>query len=194
MDLKQLTDLFTLKFTKGNTVVTFDKLHFLQRKHAAERAKKGGKGLDQMVQSVLKVIQDPEGPYSDWKAPQGTTPESIIKHVIQTDPENYTNANEYVYRHAYLFNPPRKPDTSNVPADVVERSKMLGDVQEWNKDELMKKMHEIIDGRPEGKKGAKDVYHYIRMALTGREEGMRLYDVMLILGREACLKRLGVNV
>lgn len=34
MDMQDLVKTFDLKFTKGNTIVSFDKLWFLQRKHA----------------------------------------------------------------------------------------------------------------------------------------------------------------
>jgi glutamyl-tRNA synthetase len=194
MDLQQLIDNFTLKFTKGNTVVTFGKLHFLQRKHAAQRVAKGGLPLKEMAQAVLKVIQDPEGPYKDWKHPSGTTPEKYIKSLIRADPDNYTNANEYVYRHSYLFSQVRLPASEKFPEGVVQRSKKLAEVEDWTKESLTEKTHEIIDGRPEGKAGARDIYHYLRMKLTGREQGMRLYDIMLFLGREATLERLGAEL
>jgi glutamyl-tRNA synthetase len=58
----------------------------------------------------------------------------------------------------------------------------------------MQKVREIIDGREEGKKGSKDVYHYLRKTITGEEKGMRIYDVMVILGRGETLKRLGVGL
>lgn len=194
MDLQQLIHNFTLKFTKGNTVVTFGKLHFLQRKHAAQRAAKGGLPLKEMAQAVLKVVQDPEGPYKGWKYPSGTTPEKYIKSLIRADPDNYTNANEYVYRHSYLFSPPRLPASEKFPEDIAQRSKKLAEVQEWTKENLMEKTREIIDGRPEGRAGAKDVYHYLRMKLTGREQGMRVFDIMLIIGREVTLERLGAEL
>jgi glutamyl-tRNA synthetase len=65
---------------------------------------------------------------------------------------------------------------------------------EWTKDSLTNKVHEIIDGRAEGKAGGKDVYHYLRKTLTGQEQGIRLYDIMLILGRTETLARLGVGL
>lgn len=191
MDLQKLIEKFTLKFTKGNTTVTFGKLYFLQRKHALERAKAGGKGLQEIVQSVLRLVQDPEGPYAGWKPSDGSTPAQLIERLVVGDAENYTNANEFVYRHSYVFTPPRgKPATAG---DIAERAKSLVEVEDWTKDNLMQKVREIIDGRPEGRDGAKEVYHYLRMALTGSEQGMRLYDIMGLLGREECLRRLEVE-
>ena len=76
------------------------------------------------------------------------------------------------------------------------RAQMLADIEEedWNKENLMQKVHEIIDGRTEGKKGSKDVYHYLRKTITGQEQGMRLYDIFTILGRTETLKRLGLLI
>ena len=66
--------------------------------------------------------------------------------------------------------------------------------EEWNKENLMAAVRDIIDGRKEGKEGGKEVYHYLRRMLTGQEKGVRLYDVMIILGRKETLGRLGVEV
>lgn len=191
MDMQRLIEKFSLKFTKGNTTVTFGKLQFLQRKHAAMRAEKGGKGLQEMVDAVVRLLQDPKGPYQEWRKTMGPFPDQKIERIIVADPGNYTNANEFLYRHSYLFGPVEKMPSYTPPADVVESCKGFADVANWDKESLMQKMHEIIDGRPEGKAGAKDVYHYIRMALSGREQGMRIYDLMEFLGRKESLKRLG---
>ncbi|KAF1962351.1 glutamyl-tRNA synthetase [Byssothecium circinans] len=193
MDLKTLIDKFTLKFTKGNTTVTFGKLHFLQRKHAGHRAETGGKGLEEMVENAARLLMDPDTPYKEWKKFAGSSfPDEYVARVIRADAENYTNANEFLYRNSFLFAPLRNPSSLTDGTDIAQAAKKLADVEEWTKDTLMTKVHEIIDARSEGRKGSKEVYHYLRKALTGREEGMRIYDVMLILGREESLARLGV--
>ncbi|KAF2156569.1 hypothetical protein K461DRAFT_272621, partial [Myriangium duriaei CBS 260.36] len=59
-DLKELVDLFDLKFTKGNSVVSLDKLWYLQRQHARRKAEKvkqdpeSVRGLDDIVQYLAK--------------------------------------------------------------------------------------------------------------------------------------------
>ena len=72
---------------------------------------------------------------------------------------------------------------------------MLAEISEadWDREALMGKVRTIIDGRPEGKAGGKHVYHHLRLALTGQEKGIRLYDIMLILGRKETLARLGAD-
>ncbi|KAF2821955.1 glutamyl-tRNA synthetase [Ophiobolus disseminans] len=200
MDLKTLIKNFTLKFTKGNTTVTFGKMHFLQRKHAALRAETSGPKLDEMVQNVVALLTALDTPYKDWKKVISTTkPDEYVEKIIIADADNYTNANEFLYRNAFFFAPLRpfhKISPLSTSPDIPMRCHMVADVSEedWNRENLMQKVHDIIDGREEGKKGSKDVYHYLRKAITGHEMGMRLYDVMLILGRGEVLRRLGVGM
>ncbi|KAJ4305759.1 Glutamate--tRNA ligase mitochondrial [Kalmusia sp. IMI 367209] len=195
MDLKQLIDNFSLKFTKGNTTVTFGKLQFLQRKHAALRAKAGGEGLGDMTEAVVRLLEEPNSPYKDTRLLTGRHLhlDSYVNRVIQADPENYTNANEFVYRNSFMFSLLRHPLSVTSAEGIPQEAKALKYVESWTRDDLMVKVREIIDARPEGKKGAKDVYHYLRKALTDREDGMRIYDVMLILGRKESLARLATG-
>jgi glutamyl-tRNA synthetase len=200
MEMRDLIKNFTLKFTKGNTTVTFGKLHFLQRKHAALRAQAGGSKLQDMVENVVRLLLSPDSPYKDWqKVVKSPYPDDYISRIIQVDADNYTNANEFLYRNAFFFTPLRRFDKAppmTTSSDIPMKCQQLADVSEedWNRETLMQKVREIIDSREEGKAGGKDVYHYLRMALTGQENGMRLYDVMLILGREETVVRLGVGV
>jgi glutamyl-tRNA synthetase len=198
MDLATLVRNFSLKFTKGNTTVTFGKMQFLQRKHALARAEADGPELEALVTNVATLLTSPDTPYANWqKVVKADFPEDYIRQIIQADAENYTNSNEFLYRNSFFFTPLRPFDKAppvSTSSDIPMRSHMLAEVDEsdWNKEALMHKVHEMIDGREEGKKGGKDVYHYLRKTITGEEKGMRIYDVMVILGREETLARLGV--
>lgn len=199
MDLQTLIRNFTLKFTKGNTTVTFGKMQFLQRKHAAARAAEGEEGFNEMVANAAKLLAAPDSPYKAWREIVGSSfPEAYIADIIRVDAENYTNANEFLYRNSFFFTPLR-PYHETPPvatsSDIPMRAQMLSQLteSEWNKEKLMQKVREIIDGRAEGKAGSKDVYHYLRKMVTGQDQGMRIYDVMLILGRRETLARLGVG-
>ncbi|CBX98570.1 similar to glutamyl-tRNA synthetase [Plenodomus lingam JN3] len=199
MDLPTLVRNFSMKFTKGNTTVTFGKMHFLQRKHAGARAAEGEEKFNEMVTNTAKLLLAPDSPYKAWKEIVGSPfPEAYIADIIRVDAENYTNANEFLYRNSFFFTPLRPYHDAPPVAtssDIPMRAQMLSQVtqSEWNKENLMQKVWEIIDGRAEGKAGSKDVYHYLRKMVTGQEQGMRIYDVMLILGRRETLARLGVG-
>lgn len=49
---------FNLKITRGNTVVAFEKLWFLQKAHAQRFAATGGPEFDAMVSKVSRVVSD----------------------------------------------------------------------------------------------------------------------------------------
>ncbi|KAF2180889.1 glutamyl-tRNA synthetase [Zopfia rhizophila CBS 207.26] len=194
MDLAKLIENFTLKFTKGNTTVTFGKLHFLQRRHGALRARAGGKGLNEIIKAVSRLLQDVEGPYKDWRTLLGDRSlDEYIKQIIQSDSDNYTNANEFVYRNAFMFQLIRNPSSLTDAPGKPQHAKRLAEVTDWTKENITKKVWEIIEGVGDGKVWSKDFFHYLRQAITEREEGMRIYDAMVILEREECLKRLGVR-
>ena len=153
------------------------------------------------MDNITALLTSPDSPYKrpDWEVLTGPSPSAYIESIVKVDAESFTNSNEFLYRNVFFFTPLRPATTAGLtadtPKDVVERSRMLGELGkgEWTREALMGKVREVIDGRAEGKAGAKEVYHYLRLALTGQEKGMRLYDVMLILGRAETLARLGVE-
>ncbi|KAL5114002.1 Glutamate--tRNA ligase mitochondrial [Pleosporales sp. CAS-2024a] len=200
MDLDTLIRNFSLKFTKGNTTVTFGKLHFLQRKHAALRAAAGGPKLQQMVDKVVALLVSPGSPYKEWKKVVGSpSPDEYIAKIIQVDADNYTNANEFLHRNSFFLTPLRRYHDApplTTASDIPKRAHMLAHVKEpdWTRENLMATVRDMIDGSKEGKDGSKHVYHYLRMMLTGQEQGMRLFDIMLILGRAETLARLGLDM
>lgn len=57
MSLAQLVDNFQMKFTKGNTIVSLDKLWYLQRSHAAMAAEKGSRSFEMMVDGIVEEVE-----------------------------------------------------------------------------------------------------------------------------------------
>ena len=57
MNLQELIENFDLKFTKGNSVVAYEKLTFLQRAHARRRIEEGGPEFDEIVSRVCVVAE-----------------------------------------------------------------------------------------------------------------------------------------
>jgi glutamyl-tRNA synthetase len=49
---------FSLKFTKGNTVVNFKKLNFLQKLYAQKYVAENGKEFEGMVDEVLALARE----------------------------------------------------------------------------------------------------------------------------------------
>ena len=66
MNLKELEEVFDMKITKGNTVVSLEKLHYLQKQHAKRYIRDRGDMFERMVQDTIAAVQDyvgEEGPY-----------------------------------------------------------------------------------------------------------------------------------
>ncbi|KAG9790287.1 Glutamate-tRNA ligase, mitochondrial [Exophiala dermatitidis] len=61
LDLQQLEKLFDLKITKGNTIVSFDKLQYLQIKHARRRVEAAGEPFEQMIRDVAVAVLERYG-------------------------------------------------------------------------------------------------------------------------------------
>ena len=57
MNLAELEMVFDLKITKGNTVVSLGKLHYLQKQHAKRYIREGGEMFERMVQDTVSAVQ-----------------------------------------------------------------------------------------------------------------------------------------
>jgi len=70
---------------------------------------------------------------------------------------------------------------------LVLLSEQLAHVEEWRREEIER----VVRGFAEAEGlAAKEVIHPARVALTGRTASPGLFDVMELLGKETCLKRL----
>lgn len=47
-----------MKITRGNTVVSFEKLQFLQKAHVQRLVKSGGPEFDEIVKKVTSVVEE----------------------------------------------------------------------------------------------------------------------------------------
>ncbi|OCK78976.1 Glutamyl/glutaminyl-tRNA synthetase, partial [Lepidopterella palustris CBS 459.81] len=56
MEMKELIEKFTMRFTKGNTTVTLGKLSFLQNRHARLRIDSGGPPFEEIVNKIIEAI------------------------------------------------------------------------------------------------------------------------------------------
>ncbi|KAK5109303.1 hypothetical protein LTR62_007177 [Meristemomyces frigidus] len=108
-DLEGLADAFDLKFTKGNTMVKFEKLWFLQKQHVARRceaARTSGEtnGLAPMIDQITAAVK------ARWPDLVGSdrfkTDDDLSTFCLQlllVDSKSYQNASQYVERNRYFF-------------------------------------------------------------------------------------------
>ncbi|KAE8346449.1 hypothetical protein BDV24DRAFT_158682 [Aspergillus arachidicola] len=226
--LEELEQIFNLKITKGNTVVAFEKLWFLQKAHAQRFATNGGPEFEEMVSRVSRAVE--ETCPSQQLAPilQSRSLAEYLPLLLRADAKSYTNASEFVQRNSTFFTttlnrPPYAPaaSASKSPSQTVPMTALhtaaaaLSLVPEahWTIEShkfnitsydgassiLPEESDAGAHGSPEEVEKArvaadktfkKELYHYLRWALSASAPGPGIPETMVILGRAESLRRL----
>lgn len=101
-----------MKFTTGETVVTFEKLWYLQRAHAEQYAKSDTTGhgakLSLMTEPILDVLKERNWIGSTNCVIGHHNAENYVAKLVQLDARNYTNASAFVERNKYFFQTPNE--------------------------------------------------------------------------------------
>jgi len=96
-----------MKFTTGNTVVTFEKLWYLQRAHAERYVKSDhGTKILLMTKPILEVLKKRNWINSKNCVLGRHDAESYVTKLVQLDARNYTNASAFVERNKVFFQAP----------------------------------------------------------------------------------------
>ncbi|KGO70217.1 Aminoacyl-tRNA synthetase, class I, anticodon-binding domain, subdomain 2 [Penicillium expansum] len=217
LSLKDLEQIFNLKITRGNTVVSFEKLQFLQKAHVQRFAKSGGPEFDEMVKKVTSVVEESHPLDKLATILKGRTLSEYIAPLIRADANNYTNAKEFAQRNSIFFTPklnraPYKPaspkPSPEVPIKALHTAAAaltLVPPSAWNIDTHRDNINSY-DGSesvvfsasesepPVGSNNAtkifkKELYHYLRWTLSASAPGPGISETMLVLGRDETLRR-----
>ncbi|KFY66916.1 hypothetical protein V496_01854 [Pseudogymnoascus sp. VKM F-4515 (FW-2607)] len=121
MDLQELAQNFSTKFTKGDTKVSFDKLWFLQRQHARRiiTSAKTADDVQSIIQPILAALKER---CSSWVTSESGTladQEDRLLQVLKSDAPNYENASDFVERHKYTFDGPSAEDLLAVKSPIT---------------------------------------------------------------------------
>jgi glutamyl-tRNA synthetase len=121
LEINKLVELFDLKFTKGNSIVSFDKLWYLQKNHAKiiiERAMQSSTS-DPSFETLIDLIESAaNNAYLESQTVSGLDLKTHIMNILFIDSKTYENPTSYVERNAYFFTnlPPISPSTeSSIP-------------------------------------------------------------------------------
>lgn len=221
-DLGELEKIFNLKITRGNTVVAFEKLWFLQKAHAQRFAASGGPEFDQMVNSVSAVVEETHP--QELLAPvlEGRALNDYVAPLLRADAKSYTTASEFVERNSTFFTtkldrspytPASTPlessdsePTPTIPMQAlhtaaaaftlvpsahwsVETHRM--NITSYDGSESVSLPSELEDSPiAVDKLFKKELYHYLRWALSASTPGPGIPETMAILGRDETLRRL----
>lgn len=127
MDMAELIQNFDLKFTTGNTIVTFEKMWFLQRNHVlrlCEKAKSTGTlaPIEHLVQRIVSIAEQRYPDVLDELGKEGMS--TFCAMILLADNKSYQTAEHFVDRNAYFFRlgadeVPQRIDDQDVD-DVLE--------------------------------------------------------------------------
>ncbi|KAL4993934.1 hypothetical protein BDV10DRAFT_177781 [Aspergillus recurvatus] len=208
-DLKKLEHRFTLKFTRGNTTVAFEKLWFLQSAHVKRYVDGNMPQVNEMISAVAKVVESTASPEQLSQVLQSRSLVDMITPLIKADAKNYTNPKEFVARNSTFFTtaisrPPydravkqfeipfSSLHTAAAAVTLVPRSHwtletLKANFTTYDAASAVLEETEIVDAE---KKFKKELYHYLRWALSAGASGPTVPEIMIILGREETLRRL----
>lgn len=108
MSLPELTEKFTLKFTKGNTVVTMEKLWYLQKHHAARRIAKARVGDSipaflELVNSIVPIVEESFHRPEYERIMEYRNLKDYVASVLMADDKSYQQPGTWVERNSYFF-------------------------------------------------------------------------------------------
>ncbi|KAL4871070.1 hypothetical protein BDV12DRAFT_37244 [Aspergillus spectabilis] len=217
--LEELQNIFNLKITRGNTVVAFEKLWFLQKAHAQRFATNGGREFNDLVSSVSKAVESAIPPGQLSQILKSRPLSNLITSLLQADAKSFTNAHEFITRNSTFFTttlsrPPYTPTSSSILIPILSlhtAAAVLTLVPDshWtisthkSNISLYDGASSVLENTPPAaetdaekarvtadKAFKKELYHYLRWALSAGKPGPGIPETMVIIGREETVRRL----
>ena len=205
MTLQQLGQVFDLKFTKGNTIVSFDKLRFLQQQHASQYILQEGEVFQEMVQEVARAIERTYNQEKIQALLRGRKLEGVVAVMLQAGHKGYTSSSDFVKRSSIYFEPVSstldigKADyyllqtlsTAATALCLVPNESWIAAVHRQNvlslqpDDAIGFTERQLPPGR-----WKKELYDFLRQVLLGSAPGPSIFEVMEILGKDVCTERI----
>lgn len=210
MDLFELENIFDLKITKGNTMVAFEKLDFLQEAHARRRIESGGEQFEQMIRDVALEILNRHGAATITKLIGNRKLRDIIADFLRIRSLPYRSPQQFAASLDMFFSDKSistrrpldvaVPDVTLYPNLRVAASTLFYIPHDlWTRDTLRDHLSQLrtgdeVSSSPENMTQNKAVkralYAFLRWALLGVESGPDVPTTMDFLGREVCVSRL----
>jgi glutamyl-tRNA synthetase len=178
MELEELVKEFEMRFTKGNTTVSLEKMWFLQRGHAGRvaavvakhecgaqeiaAAENDGKDrilersqaeFQDMTKRVLEVVSDA----GHGSTPSGLALDEYVTRLLMLDAKSYSKPAAFLQGNIYFFTTPTWSTFANPSVNVASSvdlrhaagTLMAVSLDKWNADTLGAKMKQIVAGESE---------------------------------------------
>ncbi|EFR04814.1 glutamyl-tRNA synthetase [Nannizzia gypsea CBS 118893] len=217
--LKELEETFNLKLTKGNTVVAFEKLWFLQKAHAKRYAAEGGPQFDAITQQVVKAALKRFTPEKLSPILKGRPLEKHVASLLREGARSYTTAEEFIAQNETFFtqtidrpsytsaavakNPSSEPaipistlHTAAAVLTMIPEEHWTAEVHRANiasyifSDASVSALNRDAAIAKAEQEARKELFHYLRWALSGGAPGIGIPNTMEILGRDETVRRL----
>ncbi|KAM5444497.1 Glutamate--tRNA ligase mitochondrial [Microsporum audouinii] len=219
--LKELEETFNLKLTKGNTVVAFEKLWFLQKAHAKRYAAESGPQFEIMTQQVVNAVQKQFAPETLSPILKDRSLDKYVAPLLREGARSYTTAEDFITQNASFFTqtmnrPPytsaaatKNPSAEIQPAIPISTLHTAAAVltmvpeEHWTAETHRSNIASYIFSDnpatiPDGdvavakteQEARKELFHYLRWALSGGAPGIGIPATMEILGRDETVRRL----
>ncbi|PSK42859.1 glutamate-tRNA ligase [Elsinoe australis] len=125
--IQELTDIFDLKFTKGDTVVTTEKLFYLQKQHARRRIIAAGSDPSQshLLDLLVQYLQKP-AKVSKWDREVkreilgNRDVDLYLRSILLIDPGTYDTPRRYLDENNYFFRRAKAKTTRQCASPATE--------------------------------------------------------------------------
>ncbi|KAK5061285.1 hypothetical protein LTR84_007827 [Exophiala bonariae] len=203
MNVERLIELFDMKLTKGNTIVTFSKLDYLQSHHMRAKIEEGGKALDGIVGDLANALNQQYGTEKFLAFAGGRPLKDLLENMLRLKSLVYLNPSDFATRlSAFVLGPPKVlPDLSISYGQpnmlhhlrVAASTFMLIPEEQWTEtthSETLRLLGKSPDETVSGKTWKALLYEYLRWALLGSTSGPPVSHSMEVLGRDICVTRI----
>ncbi|PBP25373.1 glutamyl-tRNA synthetase [Diplocarpon rosae] len=116
MSMEELIHNASMKYTRGDTIVGFEKLSFLQKRHATRYASYPAESANPLhslthlaVKPIVAYLDERLAPgrYPIYAAiAQGQAREDYVRQILYADAQNYLNPADFIQRNEYIFTTP----------------------------------------------------------------------------------------
>ncbi|KIV85325.1 glutamate-tRNA ligase [Exophiala sideris] len=203
LNLQQLESLFDLKITKGNTIVSFTKLDYLQVRHARRRIQAGGAEFEQMIRDLAVAVLDKYGAGQVTAFLGGRSLRDVLATMLSVESFKYRTASDFADQCSLFFEAPitslntfesASIDVSLIhPLRVAASTVCLVPPSEWTERVHLSQLQALEtapDETVDAARWKKELYHYLRWALLGGHRGPTIAKTLEILGRNASVQRI----
>jgi glutamyl-tRNA synthetase len=171
--LPELVREFSLeRVGKSGAVFDIEKLRWMNTQHLRRKSDS----------ELLALVR----PYFDAAGYAGV-PDSYLLAVCRLLKERVEAPQEFVSSSPYFFNDPQDYDEADTPEQMRQVRAGLAALPDFTHDSIEAVVRTVAE---RNQIGAGKLIHPLRLAVTGRSQGPGLFELMGVVGRDTCLRRI----